>query len=126
MGRLRAASHLPSRALAIERPERRRRGGWPGRAPACSELTWAGMCGNEGKAHSSARNSLRQIHSFLAFVHPARCWRPPRPGPALSGTPRASPEGTPAGAEMIVTRLVAARSGVVARSRRTTGPLARS
>jgi hypothetical protein len=42
------------------------------------------------------------------------------------GTPRAPPGGTPAGAEMIVTRLLAARSGVAARSRRTIGPLARS
>ena len=32
------------------------------------------------------------------------------------------PGATPAGAEMTVTRLLAARSGVAARSRRTTGP----
>ena len=35
------------------------------------------------------------------------------------------PGATAAGAEMTVTRLLAARSGVAARSRRTTGPLAR-
>ena len=45
--------------------------------------------------------------------------------PGRAELPERPPGGTPAGAEMILTRLLAARSGVAARSRRTIGPLAR-
>src|ERR1700745_4523851 len=75
-----------------------------------------------------ARPDLAVSRGEPGGKQPAVTWPPRASSPAdvagarPRGTPRAPPGGTPAGAEMIVTRLLAARSGVAARSRRTIGP----